>query len=475
MHYLSLRELGSLIKSAIQSTLIDEYWVTAEIAQINCHYNSGHCYIELVEKKDDSVMAQMRATIWARDYRKITAAFLNLTGQELQTGMKVLVLARVTYHEVYGLSLNIKDIDPRYTLGEMALRRKQILEQLTREGIIDRNRKIILPPVMQNFAVISSLTAAGYRDFLSRLNNNSYGYRFSHKLFQAYVQGEKAEESIMGALRECMKFRDRFDAIVIIRGGGSTIDLHCFDSYLLAKEIALSPLPVLTGIGHEKDETVADRVANMRLITPTAVAEFLISRAKLFEDNIDTLKHRCIARTHELIHREKLTLKGFSENLSRHSRHYLQAVSSILSRSMYALQTHALSATRNPSLRLTTYEGRLKNAGDSLLKTNYQRLREFAQILKIHPKHMLLMQSRILENHGTKIHLLNPLNVLKRGYSLTLLKGKVLKDVNLVTKADIIDTRLHNGTITSTVEDIRKEKNSEQAEENYLFTGDRRA
>lgn len=475
VHYLSLQELGALIKTTIQSTLSDEYWVTAEIAQLNCHYHSGHCYIELVEKTDASVTAQMRATVWARDYKRITAAFLNMTGQELQPGMKVLVLARVIFHEVYGLSLNIKDVDPRYTLGEMALRRKQILEQLTREGIIDMNRKVHLPPVLQRIAVVSSVTAAGYRDFLSRLENNPYGYQFSHRLFQAYVQGEKAEESILHAVRECLRFRDRFDAIVLIRGGGSTIDLHCFDSYPVAKEIALSPLPVLTGIGHEKDETVADRVANMRLITPTAVAEFLISRAKLFEDNIDALKHALITRTRELVHRERLSLKSLAENLSQCSRHFLLSISGILGNNMHALQARALSAIRNPSLRLAAFEGRLKNASDSLLKTMSRTLVEYVRALKVHPKHMLTMHTQMLEKHATTIRLLNPLNILKRGYSLTLLKGRVLKDISHVSKADIIDTRLYNGSIISIVEDIREEKQSEQAEKTHLFTGDRGA
>lgn len=457
MNFLTLSELSHLIKSTIHSTLSEEYWVTAEIAQINYHYNSGHCYLDLVEKQDDATTAKMKATVWASSFSQISFNFRTLTGQDIQTGMKILMLARVTYHEVHGLSLNIRDIDPRYTLGEMALKRRQIIERLIKEGIIDKNRQLELPLVIQKIAVISSVTAAGYGDFLSRLDNNPYGYRFYHKLFQAYMQGEKAEESILSALKKCTRYKEYFDAVVIIRGGGSTVDLHSFDSYLLAKGIALFPLPVFTGIGHERDETVADKVANMRLITPTAVAEFLISRAKQFEDNIEALRHRLIIRTNTLIDRENHTLKSLAEGLSRHSKHYLTAISHSLRNNSSLLHSHALTALRTPAVNLKAYEGRLKSAGDMMIRNSYQKLKDFIKILHVHPGHTFKMQSKNLENFESTIKHLDPLNVLKRGYSITYLDGKALKDITTVKKADIIDTRLYNGMITSTVEDIRED------------------
>jgi exodeoxyribonuclease VII large subunit len=457
--YLTLRELTYLIKSTIDSTLPDEYWVVAEVSQINCHLNSGHCYMELVEKQDNATAAKMRATIWARDFRQISVNFRNLTGQELQAGMKILMLARVTFHEVHGLSLNIRDIDPSYTLGAMALERKEIIEKLTREGIIDRNRSLPLPPVLQNIAVISSATAAGYGDFVNRLDNNPYGYKFSHKLFQSYVQGERAEESILKALKQCKRIRNSLDAVVIIRGGGSAFDLQCFDTYLLAKGIALFPLPVFTGIGHERDETVADRVANKRLITPTAVAEFLISIAKEFEDNIDTLRHQLVIRTNSLLDREKQTLRSFAEGLSSHTKHYLTAISHRLRNNISLLHSHALTALRTPSINLKEYEGRLESVGAVVVRNNYQKLKDFTKILQVHPNHILTMHSKTLEQFESTIKYLDPLNVLRRGYSITYLNGKALKDITTVKKADIIDTRLHDGTITSTVESIEEDKN----------------
>ena len=458
VNFLTLRELSTLIKFTIDSTLIDEYWVTAEIAQINYHYHSGHCYIDLVEKQDDDITAKMRATIWARNYNQISANFRSLTGQDLQTGMKILMLVRITYHEVHGLALNIRDIDPSYTLGEMALKRKAIIEKLTKEGIIDKNKSVALPPVLQNIVVISSATAAGYGDFISRLDNNPYGYKFSYKLFQAYVQGELAEESIINAMEQCKRLRDYFDAVVIIRGGGTTVDLHCFDSYLLAKEIALFPLPVFTGIGHERDETVADRVANTRFITPTAVADFLISRAKQFEESIDSLRHRLIIRTNTLLDREKNILNTFVDGLSIYSKHYLTAISHRLKNNISLLHSHALTALRTPADNLKEYEGRLKNAGDLIVRNNFHKLKEFTKTLIVYPNHILKIQSQTLEHFELTIKYLDPLNILKRGYSITYFNGEVVKGITTVKKADKIDTRLYDGTITSTVDSIREDK-----------------
>lgn len=210
MNFIKLSELSAIIKSSISFNFPDEYWVIAEIAQINLHTNSGHCYIDLVEKQDDSIIAKMRANIWSSTYRIVVNNFRKITGQELQAGMKILILVKVTYHDIHGLSLNIKDIDPQYTLGEMALKRKQVIEQLTKEGLIDLNKKLLLPPVIQNIAVISSTDAAGYGDFSSRLENNPYRYKFYYKLFPAYVQGEKADESIRLALNSCIKRKKSF-------------------------------------------------------------------------------------------------------------------------------------------------------------------------------------------------------------------------------------------------------------------------
>ena len=456
MTFLTLRELASLIRGAISATLPDEYWVIAEIAQISCHAGSGHCYLDLVEKQDDAIAAKMRANIWATNYRQISSSFHGMTGQNLQPGMKILVLARINYHEVHGLSLNIREIDPNYTLGEMALRRRQVIDQLTKEGIIDLNRRIDLPPVLQRIAVISSPGAAGYGDFVNRIDNNRYGYRFSHRLFHAYVQGEKAEESIISALKSCLRLRERFDAVVIIRGGGSTADLNCFDSYRLSREIALAPLPVLTGIGHERDETVADRVAHMRLITPTAVADFLVSRARDFESSVDDLRERLTFRTNTLIASEKHVLSNLSLGLLRHSEHFLRFSFQELKHDIFALQASSLAALKLPFAHLDVCKENLRHASESALSAQESIVREHSKVLRVVPEHILAMNRKELEHAEARVRLLDPVNVLRRGYSITSLGGRILKDVNETRKTDIISTRLSNGTITSIVEDMER-------------------
>jgi len=461
MDYLTLSELASLVKSAIQSTLYDDYWVIAEIAQLNFHSHSGHCYLDLVEKKEDTVTAKMRATIWARSFSQISTNFKALTGQDLRTGMKILMLATVAYHEVHGLSLNIREIDPRYTLGEMMLKRREIIERLTKERIIARNKLVGLPPVLQRIAVISAEGAAGYGDFQSRLNNNPYGYRFHHRLFQAYMQGEKAEQSILSALEQCIMHREYFDAIVIIRGGGSVVDLHCFDSYALGKMIALSPLPVFTGIGHERDETVADHVANRRLITPTAVAEFLITRSREFEATIDELQHRMIIRARDLVATEKHSLRTSADSLLASVRRFLNTAKVSLRENIHEIQTKALAALKTPSIDIKGHEGNLRNAGERLIRNNRQKLKEFRKVLSVHPAHFLSLQTQKMENYDTRIRLLDPQNVLSRGYSITYFNGKALKNVGAVKKDDIINTRLSNGSLVSVVEKVEEEKTDE--------------
>ncbi len=461
MNFIKLSELSSLIKSSIFINFPDEYWVIAEIAQINLHTNSGHCYIDLVEKQDDSIITKMRANIWSNTYRIVVNNFRKITGQELQAGMKILILVKVTYHDIHGLSLNIKDLDPGYTLGEMALKRKQVIEQLSKEGLIDLNKKLPLPPVIQNIAVISSSDAAGYGDFSSRLANNPYKYRFYYKLFPAYVQGEKADESIRSALNLCLKEKNLFDAVVIIRGGGSSVDLHCFDSYALAKEIALFPLPVFTGIGHEKDETVADRVAKIRFITPTAVAEFLISKAKEFEDNIDTLKERLVLRTLSVINKEENQINHLSSSLSKYIKEFFKNSHATIKHIVFSLQAFSFSSLQNPALNIKSCEARINSALIKFISDEKQSLKEKLKTINEKTSHLISIQNKIVENIHIQINLLDPLNVLKRGYSITTLNGKVLKSIKSVKKTDAISTRLHDGKIISNVEFLLEETKDE--------------
>jgi exodeoxyribonuclease VII large subunit len=427
---LRLFELNTIIKNVISSALPDTYWVVAEIAEAKLN-QKGHCYLELVEKEDGKIIAQVKANIWAYEYRKLSHKFQAATNESLKPGMKVLLLAAVTFHEVYGLSLNIKDIDPAYTMGEMALKKREVIERLTKEGLMGLNKGLSLPLVPQRIAVISSPTAAGYGDFFGQLDNNPYGYAFIHTLFPALMQGAEAEESIIAAFKQVRQKREMFDVMVIIRGGGSVIDLNCFDSYNLAAQVAKFPLPVITGIGHEKDDTVVDMTAHTKMKTPTAVAEFLISGLRSFEETIIEMQNRVIKYTERLIRDENYTLKTLT--------HRLNFVAVQLNTSLQS--------------KVEGIEKDIRNLVKQLMQNALSRLENLEKVVRI----------------------LDPVNVLRRGYSITHHKGKVLKEVSLLRRGDSIETLLFNGVIKSVVETAKEAEESEQDQTVDLFSGIDRA
>lgn len=407
----SLYELNNIIKSVISDAFAGTFWVIAEIAECKCNQR-GHCYLELVEKEADKTIAQIRATIWAYDYRKLSHKFQMATSESFKQGMKILLLAGIAFHEVYGLSLNIRDIDPTYTMGEMARRKAEVIERLKQEGLMDLNKGFSLPLVPQRIAVISSPTAAGYGDFFDQLDRNLYGYTFDHVLFPALMQGQEAEESIISALTKIREQKHRFDVVVLVRGGGSAIDLNCFDSYAIAAHIARCPLPVITGIGHEKDASVADMVAHTRMKTPTAVAEFLISGIRSFEERIIEIQN---------------LLRLYAERLFKDQRYKLNSVTQRL-----AFVPSRMASTMNNKLLIL--EGDIKGFA-----------RQFIQ-----------KEDSILNKMEQAVRLLNPATIMKRGYSITRFEGRVLKDVKRLRKGAVLDTRLCNGSITSVIDQTKE-------------------
>ena len=423
---LSLSQLNGLIKAAILDTLPDQYWVVAEIADLKLN-QKGHCYIDLVEKEGNAAIAQIKANIWAYEYRSISNRFQKATNEPLKQGMKILFLASILFHEVYGLSLNIKDIDPTYTMGEMARKKKEVLARLRKEGIIDRNKALELPLVPQRIAVISSPTAAGYEDFFNQLDKNSYGYSFVHTLFPALMQGQEAEGSIIKALTEIRKQKSSFDLVVIIRGGGSVIDLNCFDGYPLAAEVAGFPLPVITGIGHEKDDTVVDIAAHTKMKTPTAVADFLISGMRSFEENVLGLENRIVSYAEQLLRDETQKLTSFAQRLSL------------------------------VPIRLTA--------------VHRNRLLIIQRDIRGHMQQRLQNEQNRLSRAEQAIRHLDPAHVLRRGYSITTLKGKILRDAALLKNGMSIETQLQNGTVTSIVQSGKEVKKSAKEQRTDLLPG----
>jgi exodeoxyribonuclease VII large subunit len=441
----SLSRLNAAIRETLEHAFPEILWVVAEISEIRCN-SRGHCYLELVEREDEETVAQIRANIWSRTFRSLAARFEKETGESLKQGMKVLLQASVNFHELYGLSLNVRDIDPAYSLGEMARKKREVIEQLRKERLTNLNREVPLPLVIQRIAVISSATAAGYGDLVNHLDENPYGYKIFHTLYQASMQGQEATASIISALREVNRRRNRYDAVVIVRGGGSQIDLSCFDTYALAVEVAKSSLPVITGIGHERDDTVTDIVAHTKLKTPTAVAEFLLSNMISFEERLVQAQAALIHLIKELLQDEDRRLSYIAQNFKHIAKDRFNREFKRIEIGLHKLihETTRTLDSRGNTLKLSI--GRIAGGLIALYRQQENRIKHCDQAIR----------------------LLDPVNVMKRGYSITYLNEKAVRDSAELREGDIITTKIYKGSVKSRVEALDGEKQID------LFIGDRR-
>ena len=405
---LSLHELNGLVKRSIRSCLPDTYWIQAELSDVRTNY-SGHCYLEFVQKdaSGNNLIAKARGTIWSNIFKMLKPYFEQETGQAFTSGIKVLVEVSVEFHELYGYSLTVLDIDPTYTVGDMERKRREILRQLEEEGVIDLNKELEMPMLPQRVAVISSATAAGYGDFCNQLANNPRGYGFRTELFSAIMQGERVEESIIAALDAIYERMKEFDVVVIIRGGGATSDLSGFDTYELAANCAQFPLPIITGIGHERDDTVLDKVAHTRVKTPTAAAEYLIARMDKCADALDEMSARLTESVRRLLLWEHQRMERLKQRIP-------SAVYKRLGDAKYRL----FSAQRD-----------LQMASRQFLSVKKHRLE--------------LLQQRLNDALPEK--------QLARGYSITLKDGKTVKDASALKEGDMVITLLHHGKVESVV------------------------
>ena len=408
MDALSLYDLNALVRRSMEQCLPDEYWIQAELSDVRTN-STGHCYLEFIQKdpRSNALIAKARGTVWANVFRLLKPYFEEATGQTFASGIKVLVQVTVSFHELYGYSLTVQDIDPTYTLGDMARRRKEILNQLEEEGVLNLNKELEIARLPQRIAVISSPTAAGYGDFCHQLQSNSRGFYFYTELFPALMQGDRVEESVLAALDNVNARLPEFDVVVIIRGGGAASDLSGFDTYLLAAACAQFPLPIITGIGHERDDTVLDSVVHTRVKTPTAAAEFLIESMNNAADELDTLTVR--------------------------------------------LQESARNRLMEEQRKLVSYKNRIPSAA-------YRRLSGAKLSLLTARKDIVQVVTSSVSRHRHRLELLqqrltdaSPEKQLARGYSITLKDGKVVKDTALIQEGDSVTTRLYQGEFTSIV------------------------
>ncbi|MBQ8990707.1 MAG: exodeoxyribonuclease VII large subunit [Prevotella sp.] len=411
---LSLLELNRLVRGVIECEMPDEYWVEAELSE--CRENHGHCFMSLIQKDErgSTPVAKADARCWASKWMLIRPYFERTTGQQLRPGIKVLLKVYAQFHEAYGFSWIVTDIDPTYTLGDMARKRQEIIRQLKEEGVFDLQKELDLPVFCQRIAVISSETAAGYGDFCHQLSDNPYGFQFHVQLFPAIMQGEGVSQSIIAALEEIYSqtthpspLTPHYDCVVIIRGGGATSDMSGFDTLELAENVANFPLPIITGIGHDRDESILDMVSHTRVKTPTAAAALLIDHLKAVLD----------------------TIEGAQSLITHYAQQKLSTFHAQLS-------TLSEAIPRLFSIVKTRHEARLD--------TYYQRITHQVE-------RRLTSERHKLELVDEKLRALDPALLLKRGYSITLKDGKAVRDAQALQKGDEIETRLANGTIHSTV------------------------
>jgi exodeoxyribonuclease VII large subunit len=451
----TLLELNNLIKNVLSQSFTDYVWVMAEISELN-ENRSGHCYLEMIEKSpaDNRTVARTRANIWANMYRFIKPYFESVARRPLGPGMKILCKAAVEYHELYGISLTIIDIDPNYTLGDMARRRQEIIDQLTEEGVIDLNRELELPLVIQKIAIISSETAAGFGDFKNQLENNSYGYKFYYKLYPALMQGDRTEESILNALDRICETEDFFDAVVIIRGGGSKAELASFDSYLLAAGIAQFPLPVLTGIGHDRDESIADLVAHTNLKTPTAVAEFIIDHANTFETGLRESFDYLVETWHNKMEESKTKLNYLQNIIGPVTMNYLAKQKAKLNYLSNQIPQRINQKFTTNKLKLEKLKTNLKQASQNYLNQSKQQLMLAESVIKQAPRRIILLQRKQLEMFEKTLKLRDPQNILELGYSLSVQNGRIIMSANDIDPDLPLETRMRDGKLMSHISEI---------------------
>ena len=427
---MTLSEFNARIEGHLNGQAdIQGQWVIAECSDMRLN-RSGHCYTELIEKDDQgTTIARIGAAIWAGTYRKLYEKFLNSTGQVLVTGMKVLVNVSASFHRLYGIKVVINDIDPSYTMGDMVRQRQEILKRLTEENLIDRNKQLPWPEVPLRIAIVSAAGAAGYGDFMNQIQGNPYGLQFYTCLFQAVMQGAQTVPTVKAALDRINQYADLFDCVVIIRGGGATSELNSFDNYELASCVATFPLPVIVGIGHERDETVLDYVAAVRVKTPTAAAEWLIQRGTNALAHLDELQDAVVTAVRETVSQAREHLAYFASMIPATARRIIDT----------------------NRVRLNNYASSIPFAATGLIATQRTRLDRAGERIGESVMRTLQREQQRLQALDDKATLLSPLNTLRRGYALVRTGDQCVTSATQLQPGDNITIHFATGTTTATV------------------------
>ncbi|MBP9188756.1 MAG: exodeoxyribonuclease VII large subunit [Chitinophagales bacterium] len=456
----SLSEVTASIERTIEARYKSAFWMTAEMNKLNYYKHSGHCYPDLIERNNEKVIAQVRATLWKGDFQNINRKFLTVLKEPLKDGIKILLLAKISFDALHGLSIQILDIDPGYTLGDLEKEKQDTIKRLQTEHVFNTNKSIALPLLPQRIAIISVETSKGYADFLQVIKTNSWNYKFFFMLFPSLLQGDKAAQSIISQLNRIKKVKQHFDAVAIIRGGGGDVGLSCYNNYNLAKTIAEFPLPVLTGIGHSTNETVSEMIAHTNAITPTKLAEFLIQK----------------------FHNVSVPVKNAEKYIAVHAKQILDYATQQLLAELKLFKSVTENMVTNGKYRIAECIGELQQHSEAILLKQHREIKH-KSIIIIKDSNNYVMHKRVqltqaasavqyslprifkqerigLKHIEEKIQVMHPENILKRGFSITTLNGKLVQQIKNIKAGDLLQTKIYSGIITSEV--ITTKKNSDE-------------
>ena len=447
----SLSQFTTLISREVNaSPQLSRKWVMAELSDVRVV--AGHCYMELVEKSSDGkTVAKMRATIWQSVFLPLRQKFYRVTGKDITTGMKVLLQGSASHHSLYGISFNVHDINPEFTLGDISRIRREILEKLTREGILDNNKNLDLPVLPQKIAVISAEGAAGYGDFVDQLINNENGFVFYPILYPSVMQGDKVASSVIRSLDMVASAAGSWDMVVILRGGGATTDLLGFDNYELARKVALFPIPVVVAIGHERDRTVLDEIARVRVKTPTAAASFFLECARQAEDMVLNYMDLITRYVNDRISGENTRIANFSVMLPAMVGNKLNNAEALLNKELIRIPSLVGGRIQSEYARLSGFPNLVSNLAKQIVDKDLQKQATVKSQLETGVNNAIARNNLILQKLIGIIDALNPKNTMKRGYSIVRNNGKAVSDASQLKSGDSLTVEFSNGTIETTV------------------------
>lgn len=453
----SLLQLNRKVKEGVKQLFPEPFWVIAEISEAKVNRN-GHCYLDLIEKESgsDAIVARMRATIWSFTFRVLKPYFESTTGYALGEGLRILVKVTAEFSELYGLSLDIRDIDPSFTIGEIEVKKQKIVQKLIDDGIFELNRQLTLAEVPQFVAVISSPTAAGLQDFLTHLQANRRGYSFGVRLFPAFMQGERTSESVIAALDSIYNSSIPFDVVVIVRGGGAQAELDSFNSYPVGTHICQFPIPVLTGIGHDKDETVADMVAWQNFKTPTAVADFLVDQMELFENGLYGACEELRDIVNEKFSTNYQQLRLLGTSVRKLIQKWYDRISKVIIAQERTLEGMATLCLQKLDKRCMALTGSLRQCVLSSGSRQQYLLRYLGMAIRAIGQKTLVQTEASLKRIEGDLTTANPEEVLSKGYALVFAEGKRIRSINGLKPGDRIVNILSDGQIAGKIEEVAK-------------------